>query len=48
MMPWNFTTPLTLLGCVIWNLCELLTINLGRFAPFVFGLAVGRRGRKKQ
>jgi len=25
---------------VVWN------IKLGRFAPFVFGLAIGRKGKK--
>jgi hypothetical protein len=28
----------------IWNLSEFTGIGLGRFAPFVFGRMIGRRG----
>ena len=32
---------------IIWNLSEWSGIGLGRFAPLVFGLMIGRKGRKK-
>ncbi len=34
--PWRF----------IWDLCEMLGIDLGDLAPFVFGQMIGRTGRR--
>ena len=30
----------------IWNLSEFTGVGLGRFAPFVFGKMIGRRGKR--
>jgi hypothetical protein len=30
----------------IWELSEFYGIGLGRFAPFVFGKMIGRKGKK--
>lgn len=47
MILWNFTTPLTLLACALWNFCESARIPLGKLAPYLFGLAIGSRPKKK-
>jgi len=45
-MFWNFETPITLLACCAWNFCEFFEISAGRFAPALFGLAIGAKKRK--
>ena len=45
MIFWNFNTPVTLFACIIWNCCEYFKVPLGRFAPKVFTLALGRKGK---
>jgi hypothetical protein len=46
MIFWNFDTPLTLFACCIWNFCEFFEISAGKFGPTLFGLAIGRKGKK--
>lgn len=29
----------------IWNFCEFFNINLGRFAPLIFGQIIGSSGK---
>jgi hypothetical protein len=31
---------------IIWELSEFTGIGLGKFAPFVFGKMIGRKGEK--
>ncbi|MEY2702606.1 MAG: hypothetical protein RLY43_1242 [Bacteroidota bacterium] len=45
MIFWNFDTPITLLACVIWNISEYFKMPLGKFAPNIFSLAIGRKGK---
>ena len=40
------STPLMLIATLIWNTAEKYNIDLGRFAPYVFGLMIGCRGKK--
>lgn len=47
MIFWNFETPITLIACLVWNICEYLKMPLGKLAPTVFSLALGRKGEKK-
>ena len=47
MIFWNFETPITLMACCLWNLCEYCNLPLGKLAPHVFGLAIGRKPNKK-
>ncbi len=35
-----------LLARIVWDLSEWSGIGLGRFAPIVFGLMIGSKGRK--
>jgi len=28
---------------LVWNFCEFFHINIGNFAPYVFGKAVGKK-----
>jgi len=30
----------------IWNFCEYWNIDLGKLAPYVLGMAIGRRPRR--
>lgn len=32
----------------IWDFSEFYNMPLGRFAPFVFGKMIGRKGNKKK
>jgi hypothetical protein len=32
----------------IWDLSEYTGIGLGKFAPFVFSMMIGRKGNKKE
>lgn len=47
MIIWNFDTPITLLASLVWNTSEVLDIPLGKYAPIVFGLAIGNKNKKK-
>ena len=47
MIFWNFKTPLTLIACIIWNFCEYFNISLNKFAPYIFSLALGYKGKRK-
>lgn len=31
---------------IVWDFCEYWHISLGSFAPWVFGQAIGRKGKK--
>jgi len=33
-------------GLMIWNMAEYLSIDLGKFAPIVFGWMIGKRGKR--
>lgn len=44
MIFWNFDTPITLFACLVWNSSEYFKMPLGKFAPKVFSLAIGRGG----
>jgi len=46
MIFWNFCSPITLLGCCIWNFSEAFGIGLGKLAPYIFGIAVGAKPKK--
>ena len=46
MILWNFKTPVTLFACLIWNMTEYFKIPLGKAAPIIFGLAIGKHGKK--
>ena len=46
MIIWNFDTPLTLLSSIVWNLSEYFNIPLGKFAPIVFSMVLGKKNRK--
>lgn len=46
MIFWNFDTPTTLIACFVWNCSEYFKIQLGKFAPIVFQLALGRSGKQ--
>lgn len=46
MIFWNFDTPITLIACLVWNFSEYLKMPLGKFAPKVFSLALGRNGER--
>lgn len=46
MMFWNFNSPITLFFCLIWNFCEYFYLSLGKYAPVVFRLALGVKGKK--
>jgi hypothetical protein len=48
MYIWNFSTPVTLLACLLWNAAEFTKIGLGRFAPSVFGCAIGCKKKRLQ
>ena len=48
MIFWNFKTPITLFFYLIWNFCEYFKLSLGSFAPKVFGLAMGVKGKRKR
>ena len=45
---WNYDTPFTFLGSVIWNTCETLNLSLGKFSPYIFGLMMGRMPNKEK
>jgi hypothetical protein len=38
---WNYDTPITLLGSLIWNICEALNISLDKLNPYIFGMMIG-------
>ena len=46
MIFWNFETPLTFLACCVWNFCEYFKLSIGKFAPYLFGLCIGRPPKK--
>ncbi len=46
MIFWNYNTPLTLFACLVWNTFEYFELSLGKAAPIIFGLAIGRKGKK--
>jgi hypothetical protein len=46
MIFWNFDTPITLIACLVWNSSEYFKIPLGKVAPKVFSLALGRNGER--
>lgn len=35
-----------IIGRAIWNFAETFHINLGRFAPIIFGWMIGRKGKR--
>lgn len=45
---WRFWTysPLGYVAAIVWNTSELLRVPCP-FAPFVFGLIMGRKGKRK-
>jgi hypothetical protein len=45
MIIWNFETPLTFLASCLWNFCEYFRLS-PKFAPQLFGLVCGRKGKK--
>jgi hypothetical protein len=45
MIFWNFNTPITLIACLVWNISEYFKMPLGKLAPTVFSLALGRNGK---
>ena len=47
MIFWNFKNLLTFIFCCIWNFCEYFGISLGKYAPDIFGLALGSKGWEK-
>lgn len=47
MIFWNFDTPITLIACLVWNISEYFKMPLGKFAPKVFSLALGRKRERK-
>jgi len=38
--------PMQWLGYIIWHTNEYFGISLGRLAPYVFGMIIGRRPHK--
>lgn len=38
---------LSLLGRIIWEVSEYLHINLGKYAPTVFGWMIGKKGVRR-
>ena len=47
MIFWNFKTPITLLGCLMWNTAEFFKFSLGKYAPYIFNIALGCKKMKK-
>jgi hypothetical protein len=47
MIFWNFNTTITLIACLVWNISEYFKMPLGKLAPTVFSLAIGRNGKRK-
>ena len=47
-MKFNFRNPISLIFSMIWNFSEDFNIPLGRFAPYVFGKAIGAKKIKKK
>jgi len=41
-----YKTPITLTACLIWNSSEFLKMPLGKFAPTIFSLAIGSKGKR--
>jgi len=37
-----------IIGYLIWNTAELFNISLGKFAPYIFGIMIGRFPHKKE
>ena len=37
-----------LIGSIIWTVSEYCFIDLGKFAPIVFGWMIGRKGKQKK
>jgi len=37
-----------MIGWLIWNIAEVYKIKLGRFAPLIFAMMVGRFPRKNK
>ena len=48
MIIWNFKTPITFIASLIWNFSEYFNIPLGKSAPVIFGLIVGKKGKRKK
>lgn len=46
MIFWNLKTPITLLFCLVWNFSEYFKMPLGKYAPKVFALAMGSKGKR--
>ena len=46
MIFWNFDTPTTFIACLVWDSSEYFKMPLGKFAPKVFSLALGRNGER--
>jgi hypothetical protein len=44
----NFRTPISFMASCVWNLAESLNINLGRLAPYVFGLMIQSKPKKRR
>lgn len=36
----NLRTPLSFIASCVWNMAEYLHINLGRTAPYIFGMMI--------
>ena len=41
----NPIKPYNTLFAIIWNISEKFNIKLGRFGPFIFGEAIGLKGK---
>lgn len=46
MIFWNFDSPITFIFCFIWNGAEYFKISLGKFGPYVLGMALGSKCKK--
>ena len=43
---WNFKTPFTFLGSLMFNLCETFNCSLGKLDPYIFGMMIGKMPHK--
>ena len=47
MIYWNERTLKSTIASWIWNLAEYFHIDLGKYAPIIFGWMIGSKGKKQ-
>ena len=47
MIIWFFDNPLRMMASIIWNISEYFNLPLGKYAPIVFKLMLGKKYKKE-